>query len=104
MLRRVVIVVIIFVVTLVGVRLVGALSQPNALDVIRAAQCTPMPCWQGIQPGKTTMDEAKAILTANTAFTVLDVSRPGDLCWYSADGPFWRNCAHPGWDANSNVV
>jgi hypothetical protein len=105
LLIRSVIVVAVFAGLLTAVRMVGAINQPTAFDVIRAGRCTPMPCWQGIQPGKTRMEEAKTILAADKAVTIVSSpSYSGDICWYTAYGPFWRSCARQAWDPKDGDV
>jgi NhaP-type Na+/H+ or K+/H+ antiporter len=52
------------IVVLGFVRIVGKLKLPSGdIALLHLTDCTP-PCWIGIVPGKTTIEEAEALLSA----------------------------------------
>jgi hypothetical protein len=58
-------------------------TQLNEL-LMPPADCS-MPCWHGIQPGVTTVDEAAAILRADRAVADVHVN-PSMISWWWAEG------------------
>ena len=80
------------VVGLLAARVVGALSGLQATALLAAGECD-QPCWQGIQPGHTTLAEAEAALRVSS---VVNVSSPHSdlmLRWASLANPVWRGSA-----------
>jgi hypothetical protein len=68
--------------------------------IIAANNCD-QPCWHGIRPGTTTIDNAYALLKADTSLIDnLNLGQPGRsippeqiLCWSIMVTPRWRGCA-----------
>ena len=82
----------ILVVVLLAVRMVGATNGLQATSLLAAGECE-QPCWQGIQPGRTTLTEAEATLRVNN---VVNVSSPHSdlmLRWSSLGDPIWQGSA-----------
>lgn len=50
-----------FALLMVGARAIGATNPSPAVAILDPGNC-PQPCWHGIQPGKTTFEQAKALL------------------------------------------
>jgi hypothetical protein len=48
------------------------------------------PCWRGIRPGVTTLDEAEAILRDDAA---LEITKEDDRVCGQSSSPFWQICA-----------
>src|SRR4051812_24334043 len=48
-----------------GARVWGSAVEPapSLIEKFSAEQCDPKPCWHGIQPGKTTLTQAEALLS-----------------------------------------
>ena len=73
------------VLVLTGLSVVGAVMQPPALAVFVPQHCTPHPCWYGLQPGKTSIQQARAILDTSAAVVGNDIfdlcPDGGDTCW-----------------------
>ncbi len=83
---------------LVGARVAGAAAWPFG-PLLRAEGCE-QPCWHGIQPGRTTIEEAEEALRS-AAPVISDVNRTQlndfansrrELCWNIAATPPWRGC------------
>jgi hypothetical protein len=66
-------------------------EEPSA-DVasrLQAGRCA-QPCWRGIQPGVTTLDEAETILREDEA---LEITREAERVCGQSSNPFWQLCA-----------
>jgi hypothetical protein len=76
--------------------------------LLASGDCS-QPCWHGIQPGKTTLDQAEAILRADRTLT-LETNSFTDpfgkihyqLCWSRTFAPKWEGCASRRGSANPN--
>ncbi len=88
---------------LVTTRVVGGTIRPPAIAMFQAQQCGPEPCWHGIQPGVTTIEQAKAILSADRAL-VADLGFYFDNCWYFVPFPSWKICLGPLHGFSSDVI
>jgi hypothetical protein len=75
---------------LVGVRAVGAQRWPLAFAMLDPEACE-QPCWRGIRPGKTTLDEAEQLLRAGRDARIQ--RKPGSLEWTTATTPPWQGSA-----------
>ncbi|MBX3081682.1 MAG: hypothetical protein KF716_08600 [Anaerolineae bacterium] len=53
------------VLILTSLNVVGALMQPPALSIFVPQHCSPHPCWYGLQPGKTSIQQARTILDSS---------------------------------------
>src|SRR5689334_8090131 len=83
------------------------LSQQNAPPNARlfaTGNCA-QPCWHGIQPGKTTLNEAEAILRADMAsVTAVGRQNPVIRCsiyWTMPSKPEFSGCAY---SQDGNVI
>ncbi len=89
LLARLFTVMILLALLLAGVRAVGGLNPASsAASYFQAEQCSPQPCWRGIQPGKTSLAQAESILNEK-------IERGSDipdhrLCWPDAAIPCWN--------------
>jgi hypothetical protein len=74
-----------------------ATAGTEAMQMVNPGDCA-QPCWQGIQPGKTTLKQAQAILTAAdmavTQSNYIDATgrTTYQLCWQRAQKPYWKGC------------
>jgi hypothetical protein len=86
---------------LLGARIVGGTVKPPAAALLDSGVCT-QPCWNGIQPGLTTLQQARDILMADHQIQVeaLDAHH---LCWQSRANQAWRGCADEGWITGGQV-
>ena len=91
-----------FVVIIIAIRMVGGLVQPvNPAQTILALGACEQPCWRGIYPGVTTLDQADALLNMDTLNVrgVVDVRsglfgvRARHVCWTLSADPGWQGCA-----------
>jgi hypothetical protein len=74
----------------IGICFIGRLYVPPE---IAGFDCTPAPCWHGIQLGITSMQEAERLLSSDPTITLLDHRASGQyLCWQ------WQN----GWQVESS--
>jgi hypothetical protein len=57
---------VLVVLLIFGARVVGSTNspEPTTLALFKAETCSPQPCWHTIQPGKTTLTNANALLQA----------------------------------------
>ena len=63
---------------LFGARTTGSAATPGTIaSQFMAEQCSPQPCWRGIQPGKTPMDQTRTLLKADNSNPLNDYK----LCW-----------------------
>jgi hypothetical protein len=71
-----------------GVRVWGSTidTSPPAIAKFSAEQCDPDPCWHGIQPGKTGLAQAEAILEAMPGST----AEKFQFCWDGTNTGCWR--------------
>jgi hypothetical protein len=76
-----------------------AIEPSIAVRLLSPGAC-PQPCWRGIQPGKTTLDQAEVILRADGKFTLEPNSFTDpfgkinyQLCWSRSSAPRWEGCA-----------
>lgn len=51
-----------FALLFIGLRLVGHFTRPALLDRFAPEACSPHPCWNGLEPGKTSMKQARESL------------------------------------------
>ena len=61
-------------------RLLGARTEPPAAIALLDSGDCPQPCWHGIRPGVTTIDEAKALLRIDKTVTRVEQTEL-QLCW-----------------------
>ncbi len=80
---------------------IGRMSLPPAATSVLTEACA-APCWHDIQPGKTTIDEAEALLQADHTTLIANVYRlqtqqfaytDHQLCWDIQGRPPWQGCA-----------
>jgi hypothetical protein len=86
----------------VAVRWIGTLSSPPiALAMLDTGPCA-QPCWQGIQPGKTTLDKVAELLREQSASTKHSIQSlySNELCWDTPSVPSWRGCVRRQWEVN----
>lgn len=97
---------VIAIVILLAMRRAAAPSE--AVRLLAPGNCT-QPCWHGIQPGKTTLDQAEAILRADRTLA-LETNSYSDpfgklhyqLCWSRTVAPRWEGCASRRGSSNAN--
>jgi hypothetical protein len=83
--------------SLFAVRVVGGRNRSPAALMSDAGQCT-QPCWLGIRPGQTTLDQAQAIFAASGTLSASPATPNFDneRCWYLQSSllppPAWRVC------------
>src|SRR5690242_19333894 len=71
-----------------GARVWGSAVDTSTLVVSKfsAEQCDPKPCWHGIQPGKTALSQAEALLKTLPGSTQDDFQfcpdSSGNACWH----------------------
>jgi hypothetical protein len=79
----------------------GVDDPPVAVAMLDTGPCA-QPCWQGIQPGKTTLDQVAEIVGVRGASTGHSIHSlySNELCWKMSAAPHWRGCARRQWDTN----
>lgn len=90
-----------FAIVLAAVHMGGAIIQPiNPAQAILSVSACTQPCWHGLSPGVTTLDEADAMLNSDTqnVQAVVDIQpglfeRPRHVCWTLSVDPGWTGCA-----------
>lgn len=93
---------IVLIVSMLSARLIGSRNKIPGAAIFDPGDC-PQPCWHGIQPGKTTLDEAEAILRADPLFSDIRREQPVvrfDLDWTINSNPIYFG----GIRAENNVV
>jgi len=80
------------------------LPESVASGIVMTKTCD-LPCWRGIQPGKTSLNEANILLKANKPFIeTIYLGRQGKdvpaldeaVCWSIAVTPRWNGCTGRG--------
>ena len=75
LIRRVIAISLGFAVLIVAARLIGTLNaSPAAVAQFRAQYCDPQPCWQGIRPTVSTLQQIKVLIH-------VDPDNPRPACW-----------------------
>src|SRR5262249_28062252 len=72
------------------------LNQPSANNY----QCTPQPCWHGIHPGITPIEEAEALIRSDKSLAIDEQSSDrsfGELCWRGLPSTQERGCFFRSW-------
>ncbi len=65
-----------------AVRWLGSLGDYPAAELISQFDCSPQPCWHGIQIGVTSVEEASQILTADAAIRLVNYNPEHQtVCW-----------------------
>src|SRR5438552_5385841 len=82
------------VILLVMARVVGGTIKPSGFALFQLNQCSPEPCWHDIQPGVTTVEQARAILAADPGLAA-NLATYYDNCWYMVSVPSWKICIGP---------
>jgi hypothetical protein len=93
---------ILLIVLILSARLVGSRNKVPGAAIFDPGNC-PQPCWHGIQPGKTTLDEAEAILRADPLFSDIRREQPVvrfHLDWTINSNPVYYGGVH----AENNVI
>jgi hypothetical protein len=95
--------IVVLALLIVAARAIGSTNTPPALAMLDPGDC-PQPCWHGIRPGVTTVEEAKAILNATSIPSAIGYLDPNIGCWKvsSANNTFWLVC--PGKPVVSNFI
>jgi hypothetical protein len=75
-----------------GARGIGATNTLPLATILDAGNCS-QPCWHGIQPGRTTLAEARALLRNDPVWGNATYDSNGRLTWEMADTPGWRGSA-----------
>src|SRR5579859_449428 len=80
--------------------LVGQSTRPHFAGQILLDTTCPQPCWRGIRPGHTTVDQARNLLMADAPFiqhvtnnNASDVPGQPRVCWSMDVNPDWTGCA-----------
>src|SRR4051812_24728292 len=75
LIRRVIVISLGLAALIVVARLIGTLNAPTeSVAQFRAQNCDPQPCWQGIRPTVTTLQQIKALIH-------IDPENPSPACW-----------------------
>jgi hypothetical protein len=86
---------ILFVASMLLARAIGGIQQPEATSMIDAGKCT-QPCWHGLQPGESHLEQVQESLDASPDFVVKTAPRGYDneRCWTLLPTPdsAWRVC------------
>jgi hypothetical protein len=93
---------IVLCISMLSARLIGSRNKVPGAAIFDPGDCS-QPCWHGIQPGKTTLDEAEAILRADPLFSDIRREQPVvrfDLEWTINSNPIYGG----GVRAENNVV
>lgn len=89
---------------LIVLRGAGSLDKPFAVMLLDAEGCK-APCWNGIRPGETTLEQAEARLRADpSVVNVASTPSIDELCWSTLAAPFWRSCARRTYRATGGAV
>jgi hypothetical protein len=88
---------------LVAARVAGSVNRSSAFAVMAMYRCSPEPCWHDIRPGVTSLEEAKALLAADSSLTFFR-GLYNDNCWQIESVPSWRVCFGPLQGGRSNLT
>jgi hypothetical protein len=91
------------VLLLVTARAVGGAIRTSNFALFQGHQCSPEPCWHGIQPGITTIAQARAILAADHDLAA-NLATYYDNCWYVVSIPSWKICIGPLLGEHGDVI
>jgi len=92
-----------FIILMVGVRLVGARTVPSAMAVLDAGHCA-SPCWYGVQPGKTTLEQARDWFKSGDTWQAVAQDWPHAYRWAlkAADG--WQMVVTRDYKASASII
>lgn len=82
----------IFSLAVAGARAIGTQDKPSVVAILDSGDC-PQPCWQGIQPGKTTLREARTLVASGSMWGAASYDSNGRLTWEMASPGGWRSIA-----------
>lgn len=77
---------------LIGASLISRIATAPSNSVLTPTDCS-QPCWNGIQPGQTTLQEVVQRLSADPTVRITS-SQTTLVCWDTSIGQFARGCAY----------
>ncbi len=82
-----------FILLLFGTHIIGYATRSPGNAIVDAGDCQ-QPCWRGIQPGTTTLDKARASVTAynQVSFAQVEPRFDNEACWETLTESAWRAC------------
>jgi hypothetical protein len=92
-----------FILVFTGMRVLGHFTRPALLDRFAPEACTPHPCWNGLAPGRTSVQQAREVLIAASPANAAPTSNyhyvvcePNDkACWDVAIAGISARAADP---------
>jgi hypothetical protein len=98
-----IVLVALFAVLITVVEAMGGLIKSPAAALMQAYRCEPQPCWHGIRPGMTTLEQARAVMDADSSFAAsLGIYK--ERCWHVVAAPSWKACFGPLLAAGSELT